>query len=47
VAYATETADGGLRPPQPVMSPKHPMVAKNATTLAAGPTGVLRESRLG
>jgi len=47
VAYATETADGGLRPPQPVMSPKQPMVAKNATTLAAGPTGVLRESRLG
>jgi len=27
VAYATETADGGLRPPQPVMSPKHPMAA--------------------
>jgi hypothetical protein len=39
-------ADGGSKPPQP-MSSKQPMVAKNATTLAACPTGVLRERRLG
>ena len=27
VAYTTETADGGLRPPQPVVPPKQPMAA--------------------
>ena len=30
-----------------LMRPIQPMVAKNATTLAASPTGVLRERRLG
>ena len=32
VVYTTETADGGLRPPQPVMSPEQPGIGRFTST---------------